>query len=82
MRPLIEHLRDTEALDATLADDDWPLVQQLWRSGMTNRDIYGLLRLRLAARHRGDPSADGLETDPKAQFARWLVQQGRLHEGD
>ena len=73
-------LDEVAALDATLTDADWPLVQALWRAGMTNAGIYRLLRLRVAYRTR-PPECDGLEQDPHAQFARWLVATGRLHEG-
>jgi hypothetical protein len=68
------------ALDAALTDADWPLVQRLWRLGLTNAGIYRLLRLRLMHRHR-DQENDGLETDPRLEFARWLVAHGRLDEG-
>ncbi len=68
------------ALDAALTDADWPLVQRLWRLGLTNAGIYRLLRLRVMHRHR-DPVNDGLEADPRIQFARWLVATGRLDEG-
>ncbi|MGH2366635.1 MAG: hypothetical protein ACRDI2_00415 [Chloroflexota bacterium] len=72
---------DHEVLDASLTDDDWRLVHQLWRYGMTNRGLYALLRLRMACRRRGDPALDGFTADPNARFARWLVEQGRLNEG-
>jgi hypothetical protein len=74
-------LDDTDALDATLADEDWPLVLDLWRSGVTNAGIYRLLRLRCVYRRRGDPALDGFCVDAKVVFMRWLVQQGRLHDG-
>ncbi len=68
------------ALDAALTDADRPLVQRLWRLGLTNAGIYRLLRLRLMHRHH-DRQHDGLESDPRIQFARWLVATGRLDEG-
>jgi hypothetical protein len=71
---------ETEELDATLGDADWPLVFQLWRAGVTNAAVYRLLRLRTAVR-RTDPAMDGFEHDRRAMFARWLVAHGRLHEG-
>jgi hypothetical protein len=72
---------DRTVLDATLADADWPLVHRLWRLGVDNDQLYALLRLRLAGRDRGNPALDGLADDPRAGFARWLVEQGRLNEG-
>jgi hypothetical protein len=76
---------DVAALDATLTDEDWPVIQRLWRSGVTNESIYHLLRLRLAYRQRGrrdmGPHMDGFVPDSRAAFARWLVQHGRLNEG-
>ena len=62
-RPLPD-LDDTDALDATLADEDWPLVLDLWRSGVTNAGIYRLLRLRCVYRRRGDPALDGFGRPP------------------
>ena len=70
---------EVAALDATLTVDDWPQVQALWRAGVTNASIYRLLRLRVAYRQTA-PETDGLERDPRALFARWLVATGRLHE--
>jgi len=71
---------DVAALDASLTDADWPLIQRLWRLGLTNAGIYRLLRLRAIYRQR-DRENDGLETDPRIQFARWLVANGKLNEG-
>jgi hypothetical protein len=71
---------DVAALDASLSDADWPLIQQLWRAGVPNAGIYRMLRLRTLHR-RGTPELDGFEQDPRAQFARWLVAHGRLNEG-
>ena len=68
------------ALDATLTVADWPLVQRLWKLGFSNASVYHLLRLRARYRRYG-PETDGLATDPRALFARWLVSAGRLHEG-
>jgi hypothetical protein len=70
---------DVAALDASLTDGDWPLVQALWHAGVSNKSIYGLLRLRAAHRQQS-PATDGLEADPHARFARWLVATGRLNE--
>jgi hypothetical protein len=73
-------------LDATLHDADWPVIQRLWRSGVTNETIYRLLRLRL--HYRGGrrppygPHLDGFQPDARAHFVRWLVQQGKLSEGE
>ena len=67
-------------LDAALTDDDWALVQDLWRAGVGDGGMYRLLRLRTTYR-RTAPETDGLAADPYAQFARWLVDSGRLHEG-
>ena len=77
--------QDVVALDATLRDTDWPVIQRLWRSGVTNESIYRLLRLRLDVRSgrrpEYGPHLDGFRPDARAQFARWLVRQGRLNEG-
>ncbi|MGH2355781.1 MAG: hypothetical protein ACRDI2_13670 [Chloroflexota bacterium] len=73
-------LDDVAVLDAALQDDDWPVIQKLWRSGVTNESIYRLLRLRLTHRRQGAPTMDGFVEDPRAHFARWLVQTGRLNE--
>jgi hypothetical protein len=72
---------DLAALDAALSAADWPVVQHLWRSGVTNAGVDRLLRLRSAFRRQGNPAMDGFHADDKARFARWLVQQGRLNEG-
>jgi hypothetical protein len=72
---------DYTVLDATLADADWPLLHRLWKLGLNNEGIYALVRLRTAVRQRGDLQMDGFTADPRAQFARWLVAQGRLSEG-
>ena len=69
------------ALDATLTDDDWALVQDLWRAGVGDGGMHRLLRLRTTYRRTTAPQADGLAADPHARFARWLVASGRLHEG-
>ena len=68
------------ALDAALTDNDWTLVQNLWRAGVGDGGMYRLLRLRTVYR-RTPPQMDGLAADPYAQFARWLVASGRLHDG-
>ena len=68
------------ALDGTLTANDWPLVRRLWGLGLSNDAIYRLLQLRARYRRHG-PETDGLATDSRALFARWLVTAGRLHEG-
>ena len=73
-------LDDVAVLDASLEDGDWPVIQKLWRSGVTNEGIYRLLRLRVAYRRQPAPTMDGFVEDSKAQFVRWLVQTGRLNE--
>jgi hypothetical protein len=76
---------DVAALDATLREADWPVIQRLWQSGVTNESIYRLLRLRLQYRGGGSPAfgphMDGFQPDARVQFARWMVQQGRFNEG-
>lgn len=76
---------DVAALDATVRESDWPLIQRLWRCGAENETIYRLLRLRLeyctGRRPEFGPHMDGFQPDARARFARWLVQQGRLNEG-
>jgi hypothetical protein len=76
---------DVAALDATLRETDWPVIQRLWRSGVSNESIYRLLRLRLRYRGSGRPAfgphMDGFQPDARVQFARWMVQQGRFNEG-
>jgi hypothetical protein len=77
--------QDVATLDASLKAEDWPLIQRLWRAGVSNESIYQLLRLRLSYRNGGrkamGPHMDGFVPDGRARFARWLVQQGRLNEG-
>ena len=58
-------MRANPALDATLSDADWPLIQQLWRAGVTNAGIYRMLRLR-SLRRRSAPELDGFEQDRHA----------------
>jgi hypothetical protein len=41
------------ALDVTITDTDWKLIQSLWQAGVTNIGLYRLLRLR--ARSRQEP---------------------------
>jgi hypothetical protein len=76
---------DVARLDATLHDEDWPVIQRLWRTGVTNEIIYRLLRLRLHYRGgRRSPYGahlDGFQPDARAYFVRWLVRQGKLNEG-
>ena len=84
-QPELGETEDVATLDASLRDDDWPVIQLLWRSGVTNETIYRLLRLRLAYRSRRrppyGPHLDGFAPDARARFARWLVQNGHLNEG-
>ena len=70
------------AVDATLPAGEWDCVLALRRGGVTDGGLYRLLRLRTRYRQQTQPATDGLEADPRAQFARWLVPQGRLHEGE
>ena len=67
-------------LDASLPRADWKLFAALQHQGITGAGLERLLLLR-ATRRRRDPATDGMERDPRALFARWLVDQGRLHEG-
>ena len=61
---------DTAALDASIADADWPLIQALWRAGWTNAGIYRLLRLRLRRRSLcdGENPAALPQSGPRAAF--------------
>ena len=71
-------------LDAALPEGEWECVLTLRRQGVTDAGLLRLLRLRTAYRRDADPETDGrdgLQRDPRALFARWLVAQGRLHEG-
>ena len=68
------------ALDASLPRADWRVLFALQRHGVTGAALERLLLLRHACRRR-EPATDGLEQDPRARFARWLVDRGRLHEG-
>jgi hypothetical protein len=70
------------AVDVALADGDWERVVSLRREGVTDAGLYRLLRLRTRYRRAAHPATDGLEQDGRALFGRWLVAQGRLHEGD
>ena len=76
---------DIAALDATLREEDWPVIQRMWRAGVTNDSIYRLLRLRVqygsGTERKYGPHMDGFQPDARANFIRWLVQQGRLNEG-
>src|SRR5437879_1688719 len=75
---------EANALAATLedvaTDDDGRLVQALWRAGLNDGGLHRLLRLGAVYRHYR-AELDGLEADPRSQFGRWLVANGRLHEG-
>ena len=68
-------------LDAALSRREWECVLSLWREGVADAGFLRLLRLRTAYRSHAAPATDGLEHDPRARFARWLVAQGRLNEG-
>ncbi len=68
-------------IEAGLPRSEWDAVFVLRRGGMTDAGLYRLLRLRTTYRRHADAATDGLASDPHAQFARWLVAQGRLHEG-
>jgi len=68
-------------LDAALSRREWACVLALWREGVADAGFLRLLRLRTAYRSHAAPATDGLERDPRARFARWLVAQGRLNEG-
>ena len=61
---------DTAALDASIADADWPLIQSLWRAGWTNAGIYRLLRLRLRLHttSAGDHPVAVPQSGPRAAF--------------
>ena len=75
-------------LDAALPEGEWECVFSLRREGVTDTGLLRLLRLRTLYRRDADPATDGLDgpdglqRDPRALFARWLVAQGRLNEGD
>src|SRR5262245_26434753 len=68
-------------LDAGLPRREWECVHSLWRGGVTDAGFLRLLRLRTVYRRDADPATDGLQRDPRALFARWLVAHGRLNEG-
>jgi hypothetical protein len=68
-------------LDVALPRREWGCVLSLWREGVDDAGLLRLLRLRDAYRRHADPVTDGLQHDPRALFARWLVAQGRLNEG-
>ena len=71
----------SDPADATWSEADWKCVFFLRRGGVTDSGLRRLLRLRRAYHGSVDPATDGLERDARALFARWLVAQGRLHEG-
>jgi hypothetical protein len=71
-----------DGVDAALPVAEWECVLELRRGGVTDAGFYRLLRLRAAYRRQVAPASDGLEGDPRARFARWLVAHGHLHEGD
>jgi len=77
-RPELETIA---GLDAALPRRVWECVHSLWRAGVDDAGLLRLLRLRDAYRRHADPATDGLQHDPRALFARWLVAQGRLNEG-
>ena len=71
---------DVAALTTPLTDGERRLVQAMWCAGLNDGGLHRLLRLRAVYRHYR-AELDGLEADPRAQFARWLVATGRVHEG-
>ncbi len=75
---------EAATLDESLHDEDWPAIQSLWQSGASNRNVYDLLRLRLRYRRASSSGLgqhlDGFVPDARALFARWLVENGHLHE--
>jgi hypothetical protein len=81
-------IHEAEGIDATLLAPEWECVQALRRGGVSDSGLYRLLRLRTVYRRGADPATDGLDgpdglqRDQRALFARWLVAQGRLNEGD
>ena len=76
-----------EGIDATLLPPEWECVQALRRGAYRTRGCTassGFAR-RTGAAPTGDRRADGPDgpqRDARALFARWLVAQGRLNEGD
>lgn len=66
--------------DFTARPDDQAVLSKLWRSGVTDAGIERLLSLRACCQHQS-LALDGLVTSPRLEFARWLVDQGRLGEG-
>ena len=71
----------SDTADATWSEADWRCVVFLRRGGVSDPGLRRLLRLRRTYHGVVDPATDGLERDARALFARWLVAQGRLHEG-
>ncbi len=64
----------------TPMNDDGRLIHAQWRAGLNDGGLHRLRRLPAVYRqYRGE--LDGVEADPRIQFARWLVATGRLHEG-
>jgi hypothetical protein len=80
-------LGEGAGLDAALPAGEWECVRSLQRGGVSDAGLLRLLRLRTLYRRDADPATDGLDRphglqrDPRALFARWLVAQGRLNEG-
>jgi hypothetical protein len=74
-------LAASSGLDAALPRREWECVLSLRREGVDDAGFLRLLRLRTAYRRHADPVTDGLQRDPRALFARWLVAHGRLNEG-
>ena len=55
-----------------------PLVR-LTQAGVPRTGVLRLVRLRVACR-RQNMALDGYEPDPRARFARWLYERGRLRD--
>lgn len=79
-RRMVPTPEDVAALNVTLTDDDWRLVWDLWRAGVSGDGLHRLLRLRATYRQHV-PETDRLADDLRRRFARWLVATGRLHDG-
>jgi hypothetical protein len=66
-------------LDNPTPVGDWSMLSHLWRLGVNDAGIEHLLRLRGIHRQRS-LALDGYVPDRKAEFIRWMVQQGRVHD--
>lgn len=67
-------------INLTVRADDWAVLSNLWRSGVTDAGIERLLSLRACCQHQS-LALDGLVTNPRLEFARWLVEHGCLSDG-